>query len=105
MSSPLNRTRVAFGADDEISNEIDLSGYVLRGIYSPAGHALGEITVHSRTPDMAETALVPLTLDDGDETATLLRPDADWPLWLTTISVEHTRVEPFELFLVTEHRG
>lgn len=109
MSSPLTQARVHFDADEARSSDIDLSGYVLRGIFSPDGAALGKIEMQTGLTrgdlDAGYVARVPLALTDNDEAATLLNIEKDWPLWLTTLSVEHPRVEPFDLFLLVEHRG
>lgn len=107
MGSPLTQARVHFV--DGSSAPIDLGPFLLRGIFSPAGHALGTITAETGLPrDVAPDAgsvAVALDLVDDDEGPTLIRVKDDWPLWITTFTVEHPRDTPFDLFLLVEHRG
>lgn len=109
MASPLTQARFVFPAGEATSGAQDLSGYVLRGLYTPEGHALGEITFTTFVPPErggeGVAAFVELELADTDEVATLLRVADDWPFWTTTITVEHPRDEPLELLALVEHRG
>lgn len=114
MASEIVRARVAFGwvtGDDDAetkyvsprSNPIDLAHLVLRAVIAPEGIQLGAITVETSHDDFG-TVTVPLALNDGDDSATLMRVDGDWPLFSTTFHVEHPRDEPFELFLIAQNR-
>lgn len=104
MGSPLTQARVAFAAGEDTSNDIDLSGYQLRAIFSPAGFKLGKIRVTTAIPGQDPVSL-PDTWLDPDEKATLVAITHDFPLWITRFAVEHARDDALELFLVVEHRG
>lgn len=108
MGSPLTQSRVRFEPGEHRSSPIDLSGYVLRGVFSPDGHALGKIGVVTAVDaSRADTpiAFVPLELVDGDDYATMLRVAEDWPLWKTWFDVEVPRDDEHDLILLLEHRG
>lgn len=116
MPQELTRLRVGFhrlpsgrngwrlGQVSAVSTEIDLGGYQLRGIASPEGHALGHITVVTHHDDFPPAAVPIPNLVDDDELATVMRVDGDWPLMLTTFTVDHPRDTPFDLFLITQPR-
>lgn len=118
MAAALSRSRVAFNlveADDAEggyvspeSSEIDLTESSLRAIISPEGARLGKITLTTGYDAAGWTfgpVSIPLEFEDVDEHGVLLLIDKDLPLMKTRITVESPLDEPFELLLITAHRG